>query len=244
MLLRRITQHVKDQNWFAVLIDFAIVVFGVFIGIQVSNWNATRAEDARIAAQLNSFRNELILARDDFASRQVYYEDRFQSVTELRNRLESGRDLSAEDFNRLAVSAIRGGGLNMSFRGFEEMTATGAISKLGNAELRDLIHAWDTSFTNIKNTDVGLENVRNGVLIPIVLETTSFGNIVQADARYQDFPVTERLNVDVEDIRANRPFDNALAMRQVMAKQQLNALVGFIATTEELIAALEEEGRQ
>lgn len=44
MLLRRITQHVKDQNWLAVGIDFAIVVFGVFIGLQVSNWNETRLE--------------------------------------------------------------------------------------------------------------------------------------------------------------------------------------------------------
>ena len=42
MLLRRISQHVKDQNWFAVLIDFIIVVFGVFIGIQVANWNGER----------------------------------------------------------------------------------------------------------------------------------------------------------------------------------------------------------
>ena len=29
MLLRRITQHVKDQNWFAVAVDFVIVVIGV-----------------------------------------------------------------------------------------------------------------------------------------------------------------------------------------------------------------------
>ena len=143
MLLRRITQHVKDQNWFAILIDFIIVVFGVFIGLQVANWNASRAEDARIAAQLASFRNELILARDDLAHSQAYYEDRFKSVSELRKRLESGDDFSAEDFNRLAVSAIRGGGLNMSFRGYEEMTATGAISKVGSDALRDLIHEWD-----------------------------------------------------------------------------------------------------
>ena len=46
MLLRRITQHVKDQNWFAVALDFVIVVAGVFIGIQVANWNAARS-DAR-----------------------------------------------------------------------------------------------------------------------------------------------------------------------------------------------------
>lgn len=40
MFLRRITQHVSQQNWTAVAIDFVIVVVGVFIGIQVSNWSA------------------------------------------------------------------------------------------------------------------------------------------------------------------------------------------------------------
>lgn len=44
MLLRRITKHVSDQNWFAVFIDFLIVVVGVFIGIQVANWNTERGE--------------------------------------------------------------------------------------------------------------------------------------------------------------------------------------------------------
>ena len=36
-------KHVKTQNWFAVVLDFVIVVFGVFIGIQVANWNEARA---------------------------------------------------------------------------------------------------------------------------------------------------------------------------------------------------------
>jgi len=47
MLLRRITKHVTDQNWFAVFIDFLIVVVGVFIGIQVANWNEARVEAER-----------------------------------------------------------------------------------------------------------------------------------------------------------------------------------------------------
>ncbi|MEL7110348.1 MAG: hypothetical protein AAGJ68_14245 [Pseudomonadota bacterium] len=47
MLLRRVTKHVKDQNWFAVSIDFAIVVVGVFVGLQVSNWNADMAQQSR-----------------------------------------------------------------------------------------------------------------------------------------------------------------------------------------------------
>ena len=50
MLLRRIMDHVKEQNWTAVGLDFVIVVFGVFIGIQVSNWNT--AHDDRETEQV------------------------------------------------------------------------------------------------------------------------------------------------------------------------------------------------
>lgn len=47
MLLRRITEHVKSQNWFAVGLDFLIVVVGVFIGLQAANWNAARTDAIR-----------------------------------------------------------------------------------------------------------------------------------------------------------------------------------------------------
>ncbi len=44
MILRRLTEHVKAQNRFAVAIDFVIVVAGVFVGIQVLNGNAARSD--------------------------------------------------------------------------------------------------------------------------------------------------------------------------------------------------------
>ena len=47
MILRRISQHVRDQNWTAVAIDFVIVVAGVFMGIQIGNWNAGRLDQQR-----------------------------------------------------------------------------------------------------------------------------------------------------------------------------------------------------
>jgi hypothetical protein len=46
-IVRRVIAHVKTQNWFAAGIDFLIVVLGVFIGIQVSNWNEARVEERR-----------------------------------------------------------------------------------------------------------------------------------------------------------------------------------------------------
>lgn len=39
MIFRRVKAHIEKENWFAVCVDFLIVVVGVFIGIQVANWN-------------------------------------------------------------------------------------------------------------------------------------------------------------------------------------------------------------
>ena len=44
MLLRRVSRHVREQNWFAVVVDFFIVVIGVFMGVQAANWNEAREE--------------------------------------------------------------------------------------------------------------------------------------------------------------------------------------------------------
>lgn len=69
MLLRRVTQHVKDQNWFAVGIDFFIVVVGVFIGLQVANWNDARGERADAAVVIERLEQdfEQILERADLS---------------------------------------------------------------------------------------------------------------------------------------------------------------------------------
>jgi len=52
MILRRVIGHFRRQEWTAIAIDFVIVVVGVFVGLQVNNWNEARAERVREAAHL------------------------------------------------------------------------------------------------------------------------------------------------------------------------------------------------
>lgn len=60
MLLRRVMEHVKAENWFAVGLDFVIVVVGVVIGIQVSNWNEERQLAAQERSYLGQLRDEIL----------------------------------------------------------------------------------------------------------------------------------------------------------------------------------------
>jgi hypothetical protein len=44
MILRHLSQSLKEQNWTAIVIEFILLVTGVFLGIQVANWNEARLE--------------------------------------------------------------------------------------------------------------------------------------------------------------------------------------------------------
>ena len=59
MFLSRVVEHVKHQSWTAIGIDFFIVVLGVFIGIQVSNWNAGRIERREETVYLKAMQEDV-----------------------------------------------------------------------------------------------------------------------------------------------------------------------------------------
>jgi hypothetical protein len=59
MLLRRISEHVKARDWFAVGIDFAIVVIGVYTAVAIESWAADRAQAKRTALVIETLRQDM-----------------------------------------------------------------------------------------------------------------------------------------------------------------------------------------
>ncbi len=103
MILRRITEHVKAQNWTAVALDFVIVVMGVFMGIQLGNWNEARGDRALGADYVTRLSADL--RRDQVTTRDLfnYYSAVLDSVVEA-DRLLSRAD---GDARTLVIAAYR-----------------------------------------------------------------------------------------------------------------------------------------
>ena len=59
MILRHFSESLKEQNWTTILIEFFLLVSGVFLGIQAANWNEQRAEDIKAKAYLARIRVNL-----------------------------------------------------------------------------------------------------------------------------------------------------------------------------------------
>ena len=137
MLLRRITKHVKDQNWLAVAIDFFIVVFGVFIGIQVSNWNDARTLNGQSEVFTESLKSDL---RDE-AWNYHYLIEYFDDVQASGKRaLEAlTRELSMSD-EAFLINAYRATQTLVNVRTrstFDELTSTGTIALIRDEKLLD-----------------------------------------------------------------------------------------------------------
>jgi hypothetical protein len=60
MSLRSLAARFRQQDWTAVAIEILIVIVGVFIGLQVSNWNDTRKENERGREYLQRLQAELL----------------------------------------------------------------------------------------------------------------------------------------------------------------------------------------
>ena len=73
MILRRLTENLRAQNWTAIGIEFLIVVGGVFVGTQVSNWNAQRLEKRETQRMLAQLGPNLQTLTDYYSSARAYY---------------------------------------------------------------------------------------------------------------------------------------------------------------------------
>ena len=73
MILRRLTENLRAQNWTAITIEFVIVVVGVFLGTQVANWNLERIEKRETERMLVQLVPELQSQLQYFDDVRTYY---------------------------------------------------------------------------------------------------------------------------------------------------------------------------
>lgn len=68
MILRRLLSAVKKQDWFTVVIEILIVMIGIFLGLQVTEWNKARTDSQREVQVLQQITTDLLSDLGDYSS--------------------------------------------------------------------------------------------------------------------------------------------------------------------------------
>lgn len=89
MILARLSRAIREQNWFAVALEFLIVILGVVIGFQVTAWNAERADREALRLALQRFEAEIDANLDTIAETRAELDLAIPDVTNALDTLRA-----------------------------------------------------------------------------------------------------------------------------------------------------------
>ena len=139
MILRRLAQSLKEPNWTAIWIEFILLVVGVFLGIQVSNWNAERADRQRAQALFVRLIDDMEAEKLSLGALHDYYATTAQYAATALRGVETPGAVDARTFVASAYQASQWQDPVTSRSTFDELVSTGALNLLADAKTRALL---------------------------------------------------------------------------------------------------------
>jgi hypothetical protein len=223
MLLRRITKHVTDQNWFAVFIDFIIVVVGILIAFQITEWNET-LQDRAIEQDYKALLIEDLKIIKDELTKQIEHEEFIVKQTAKSLKILNSMSIQpqTELFGQSLTLITGRRTIRLDSPTFTEIKGAGRLTIIQNATLRKAIITYfnhiSRSVTVIqKNNDYFVEPFtvflkESGIGIIPLNEASCGANANNIPCQFSQ-QVQKALNgtkTDSADVILNAPLEDSI----------------------------------
>lgn len=139
MILKRLRIEASHQNWFGVAVDLVILILGVFLGIQVSNWNEARLDRSEGREYRDRLYSDLEANQRDLAFRVHYYGQLLAHAQAASAALDRP---AGDDPGAFIIDAYEASNhIPQPIRRFtyDEAVASGKAERLGDRMLRERI---------------------------------------------------------------------------------------------------------
>jgi hypothetical protein len=149
MILNRLAKAIRQQDWFTVVLEFVIVVFGIFVGLQANEWAQERQDRKHEQAALERLflesQNALQLLHEDLQGtlhinrlrrNAVQFVDSDAPVPENQLPLKIGINTLARFPSVLPVSVT-----------YDELKSSGQMQLIRSAALREQVAEFHTDIT-------------------------------------------------------------------------------------------------
>jgi len=177
MILRSITKHVKDQNWFAVFLDFFIVVVGILIAFQITNWNEARLDSQRERVILERLHHDFQRIVSWGEGIMPWVDSAPENTSWLIEQIQA--DIKPELGEQFRQSAQASVYLYASFEispTYQELISTGTLSRISNPELRGALVSYGRNRDAEKITTAGLYAIQNTGVIRQAIQFQTLSN--------------------------------------------------------------------
>ena len=141
MILRRLSDAFRKQDWFTVAVEILIVLLGVFLGLQVNNWNEARAEGERSRGYLSRIRAELVSDMTQLERHRGLWQVGANEGYVAISYAETGALGGATDWEILRAFLHASQSFQLSFvdTTYSELLSAGELRLIPDADLRSAL---------------------------------------------------------------------------------------------------------
>lgn len=203
MILRRISEAFRKQDWFTVLVETLIVVFGVFIGLQVNNWNETRQDRLSEAKYLERFANEIELTIAQIQEERAFSQGALEGIEHFTTQL-FGNSATDEELVSATREYLTTGAFFANFKPyrttFDDLITTGNFDIIDDETIKTgliRLHArYDDTQSTIESNIVWIQQGEDRIYYAF--------DAFRYDARTQTLFDSVPYETLAEDVRNNR----------------------------------------
>ena len=160
MILQRLATSIRKQDWFTVVIETLIVVFGVFLGLQLGNWNEARTEAQRASEIHDALVDDFIVIRDQLERHEASARKAMENAIELQGLLgEGGGGLSAYDIAQKVGPATSWSPAVGGSPTYAEVVAAGDLNLIKSKEARAALSEFDRKITRLQTVNTTLQRL-------------------------------------------------------------------------------------
>jgi len=141
MILQRLASAVRQQNWSQIIIEILIVVIGIFLGLQVTDWNEERINlelEKNYLTKLHSDTDQLIELASPSTLTSKLIGDNLKELSQLLIDNQDDADITKLQCNSLAYTHIYVTSI-VSLPTLNELLSSGQILLIHNENIRRLI---------------------------------------------------------------------------------------------------------
>ncbi|NVJ97932.1 MAG: hypothetical protein HWE25_07265 [Alphaproteobacteria bacterium] len=224
MILRRFMKHVSDQNWFAVGLDVLVVISGIFIGLQVTDWNQARKDAAEGLYYLEFMRDQL---REEVGERAAEITDSDEKVRASAQALsllykESWTEEDRTAFDQAHRNIYSFWGPRHRPAALRRLVEGGKLDLIASREIQNAILQYESAYMEaIQQTETSYSYAQD----------ITMGFTFQY--RFRELVSTN------EELLGNRQLQTAFRGKFVMQSIQLDVLKTIQTASEELLATLD-----
>ena len=150
MRLRSLTKHLREQNWFAVGLDFIIVVTGILIAFQITNWNEARGQRLDAAVVLERLHEDFQIILGQTERSLARHEGYIEATARVIKGARTGdyvEESLLEDLQLVGDFSVPSG----PSATYAELVASGRLKLIDNEELRRSLKSYDDYVTLVRS---------------------------------------------------------------------------------------------